>query len=134
MIDYIQPFNLDIMKDLYCDVMLGKDFQHHDQKLIFKYGSHFPEMVMKNTEIYYALEGADVEELTLFPNITSNLKPLATKSRHFSEDNQKFIDMEMNKHLGYKIIEPSILPWCAQVDAVKDKTRRHRKRLCLDYS
>lgn len=41
--------------------------------------------------------------------------------------------MEINKVLANKIIKSIILPWCAQVVVVKDKTRKHRKRLCVDY-
>lgn len=77
--------HLCVIKDLCCNVVLGRDFQHHHPKVIFKYGSNLPEL-MRNMRTCYILEIANMEELMLFPNITSNFKLIPTKSRYFFFD------------------------------------------------
>lgn len=88
--------------------MLGWDFQRKHRKIIFEYGGHLLEVVMRNTGTCYAIGTANMAEPTLFPNITSIFK-LYTKYRCFSQ--KKVIDMQINKHLSNKIIETSIPPW-----------------------
>lgn len=123
--------HLHVLKDLHYNVVLRTEFQHQHCKVIFEYCNHLPELV-KNTKTCCALEVADIGEFTLFLNITFQCKSIVTKSKHFSRDDQDFIDMKINKILVNGIIDPCILPWCAQVVAVKYETKRHRKRLCTD--
>ena len=50
----------------------------------------------------------------VFENLTPDSKPIATKSRRYSEDDKKFIESEFQRMLQEGIIEPSKSPWRAQ--------------------
>lgn len=125
---------LTIMKDLCCDVVLGREFQSRHLKVTFEYGGYLPELVVKGTGACLALEAADIAEPTLFPGISAKCKPIATKSRRFSKEDSDFIAVEISKLLEDGIIEPSISPWRAQLVVVKDEAKIHKKQLCVDYS
>lgn len=118
---------LTIMKDLCCDVVLGREFQSRHLKVTFEYGGYLPELVVKGTGACLAMEAADIAEPTLFPGISPKCKPIATKSRRFSKEDSDFIAVEISKLLEDGIIEPSISPWRAQL--VKDEAKIHKKRL-----
>ncbi len=90
-------------------------------------------MIPKSTPVC-ALSAASVEEPSLFANLRPDCKPIASKSRRFSKEDQDFIQQEVNQLLSEGIIEPSNSPWRAQVVVVKDPLNRHKKRLCIDYS
>ena len=68
----------------------------------------------------------------LFTNLTSNVKPIATKSRRFTKQDQEFIKLEVSKLLKEGIIEPSVSPWRAQVLVTKEGN--HKRRMVIDYS
>ncbi|XP_076037194.1 uncharacterized protein LOC143022734 [Oratosquilla oratoria] len=122
---------LGVLKDLCCDVILGHDFQKQHKSVTFQYGGNKPSLRVTSN---CALATADIEEPSLFPNLPQQCKPIAVKSRHYSEDDQLFISDQLSRLLSEGIIEPSISPWRAQVVVVKDPLDRHKKRLCIDYS
>ena len=64
-----------------------------------------------------------------FRNVSSNIKPITTKSHRFSNDDNKFIYSEVGRLLKERIIDCSQSPWRAQVVVVKKK----KKRLVIDY-
>ncbi|XP_076052612.1 uncharacterized protein LOC143032026 [Oratosquilla oratoria] len=122
---------LGVLKDLCCDVILGHDFQKQHESVTFQYGGNKPSLRVTSN---CALATADIEEPSLFPNLPQQCKPIAVKSRRYSEDDQLFISDQLSRLLSESIIEPSISPWRAQVVVVKDPLDRHKKRLCIDYS
>ncbi|XP_068205852.1 uncharacterized protein [Palaemon carinicauda] len=61
-------------------------------------------------------------------------KPIAVKSRRYSQDDQLFVKDQISHLLSEGVIRPSISPWRTQVVVVKDPLDRHKKRLCIDYS
>ena len=67
-----------------------------------------------------------------FANLSPDCRPIATKSRRYSQEDSKFIDAEVERLLREGIIEPSNSPWRAQVVVTKDEN--HKKRLAIDYS
>lgn len=81
-----------------------------------------------------AFAKASIEEPSLFANLLPGCKPIASKSRRFSKEDQEFIHQETNRLLSEGIIEPSTSPWRAQVVISKDPLQRHKKCLCIDYS
>ena len=125
---------LTIMENLCCDFVLGWEFQSRHKKVTFEYGGDLPELIVKSADACFVLKAADVTEPTLFPGISMKCRPIATKSRRFSEEDNNFIVTEVEKLLQDEIIEPSISPWRAQVVVVKDATKPQKKRLCVDYS
>ena len=70
----------------------------------------------------------------MFGNVLPDCKPIASRSRRFSKEDQEFINQEVTKLLSEGIIEPTITPWRAQIVVSKDPSNRHKKRLCIDYS
>ena len=69
---------------------------------------------------------------SLFANLTSDVHPIAAKSRRYSIADKRFIDDEVQKLLNSGIIEPSNSPWRAQL--LVERSSNHRDRLVVDYS
>ena len=70
--------------------------------------------------------------MRLFKNLDPAVKPIATKSKRFNLEDQKFIRSEIKKLLDENIIEPSTSPWRPQVLIADDG--RHKKRMVIHYS
>ena len=62
------------------------------------------------------------------------MKPIATKSRRFSEEDQEFIQETVNKWKEEGIIQQSSFECRAQVVVVNDELNRRNRHLCVDYS
>ena len=75
----------------------------------------------------------EIKPTSLFNNLLSDCRPVATKSRCFNAADQKFIDAEGNRLHSAGIICPSVSPWRAQALVVNNK-ESGKKRLCVDYS
>ena len=115
---------LSILKDLCTDVILGTDFQALHDSVIISYGGK--ELAIT----FCALTSVVTEPPTLFPNLTKDCKPIATKSRKHSNLDKQFITKEIQFLLKNGIIEPSSSPWWAQVLVVNEP----KKRRVIDYS
>ena len=108
---------LGILKDLCSDIILGQDFQKRKHKsVIIKYGGFKPEFDSCLCSFRCTVGRA----VSFFANLRPDCKPIATKSRRFSKEDQDFIQQEINQRLLEEIIEPSNSPWRAQVVVVKD--------------
>ena len=99
-----------------------------------KYDGHLPCLTVAKQTPVCSLTLANVTTPLLFANIRKDIKPIATKSRRFSSENEKFINQEISTLLSEGIIELSSSPWRAQVVIANDELKRHKKRLCIDYS
>ena len=66
----------------------------------------------------------------IFEQLTSKCKPIATRSRNYTHENQRFIASEVQRLLSEDIIEPSTSAWRAQVLVVR---KSHKCRLVVDY-
>ena len=115
-----------VLNDLCVDLILGIDFQQQHESVTFQFRGDKPNLNICN------LATLNTNPPLLFENLPENCKPIATKSRRYSETDKKFIDSEIQRMLKEGIIEPSNSPWRAQVVVTKDK--RHKKRLAIDYS
>ena len=129
-----QGVRLYVLKNLCTDIILGQDFQTQHGHLIIEYGGSRSDLKIKRQDTTCALSAASVEEPSLFNNVKPNCKPVASKSRRFSKDDQSFIASEIRRLLDEGIIEPSTSPWRAQIVVSKDELNRHKKRMCVDYS
>lgn len=129
-----QSVRIGVLKDLCSDIILGQDFQKKLKSVVIEYGGKKPELKIPNITPVCALAKASIEEPSLFANLLPGCKPIASKSRRFSKEDQEFIHQETNRLLSEGIIEPSTSPWRAQVVISKDPLQRHKKRLCIDYS
>ena len=125
------------MKNLCTDVILGIDFQEKHSSISIVYHGNRPTLIVSNSKQssnVCSLAKANVSEVSLFSSIDPKVRPYATKSRKFNEENSKFIEAEIQKLLQEGIIEESKSPWRAQIVIVKDDLNRHKKRMCIDYS
>ena len=74
----------------------------------------------------------DVTPQPLFRHLSEECKPIVTKSRKYSREDQEFIKTVTNRLLAEGITEPSDSPWKAQI--VVTRNERQEKRLVVDYS
>ena len=129
--------NLQIIKDLCCDVIVGHDILKRHGKLVINFGGSDPALIIDNlSDSAFAckLSAAKIPPSRLFEFISSDAKPIACKSRRFSQSEKQFIEREIKHLLEEGIIEPSSSPWRAQVLVVNNDNNIHRRRLVVDYS
>lgn len=117
---------LSVLPDLCTDMILGHDFQALHKSINIEFGGTHPPLSI------CGLAAMDIEPPELFANLTDDCHPIATKSRRYSEEDRKFIDLEVGKLLKEGIIENSNSPWRAQV--LVARSENHKKRLVIDYS
>lgn len=115
-----------IVNRLCADVILGHDILKNHSSLELDFGGNLEPLKICN------VMAASVPPATIFSNLTSDIKPVAIKSRRYSDEDKKFIAEEINKLLEDKVIEPCVSPWRAQVLVAGGGM--HRKRLVIDYS
>lgn len=72
-----------------------------------------------------------MDMLSLFSNLTTKCKPIATKSRRLRNDDKRFVQSEIDKMLK-GVIEESTSPLRTQVFIVTNK--HYRKGLVVVYS
>ena len=124
---------LSVLKDLCSDIILGHNFQKLHKSLTIDMGRTKPDLIISNTSPC-ALSTATIDNISLFTNLLPGCKPIATKSRRFSFDDEDFIQGEIDRLLSGGIIELSTSPWRAQIVVMKNGTQSVKKRLCVDYS
>ena len=119
---------LGVPKDLCSDIILGHDFQKEKEheRVTIEFGGSKPELIVPNSTPVCAVSAATIDEPSLFSNLLPDCKPIASKSRRFSKDDQDFIQ-EASKLLSDGIVEISSSPWRAQVVVAKDPLDRHKK-------
>ena len=108
------------------DILLGHDFLEKHKSIEIPFQGTLPTLSV------CGLAAAKVETPSLFANLKPGCKPIATKSRRFSQPDNTFIRSEVQKLIKEGIIEPCNFPWRAHVLVTKDE--RHKKRLVVDYS
>ncbi|XP_042234811.1 uncharacterized protein LOC121874649 [Homarus americanus] len=127
---------LGVIENLCGDVILCIDFQKQHSSVTKEYGGPRPELKISNigNKPVCSLASAGMSEPLLFANMQRDAKPIATKSRKFSPDDQKLITKEIQRLLFEGIIESSTSPWRAQVVIARDDSGCHRKRMSIDDS
>ena len=113
-----------IMKNLIADVILGDPWFKIHKEVTFKCGGEQAALTVSS------LKSMTIKPPRLFPYINKDVRPIATKSRKYSEEDKQFISSEIEALLKNGIIEPSNSPWRAQVLVVKSP----KKRLVIDFS
>ena len=128
--------NLGVMKGLCTDVLLGGDFQAQHERVVFQhYGSKNELVVSSNCSADHVstVYAANLKPVSLFNNLSSKCRPIATKSRQFNAEDRDFITVEITKIQSSGVIRPSHSPWRAQVLVVTNK-KSGKRRMCIDYS
>ena len=84
-----------VMKNLCVDVLLGKDFLELHKRVVFDLGGIKNELVVSSDRETCAVTAADIMAPSLFANLKSGWKPIATKSRRFNEAEKKYISHQL---------------------------------------
>jgi len=121
------------MQNACADVILGQRFLESHKSVVFEFGGHEDTLTIEssNERKYASLASANVQPPRLFEHLQYGCKPIATRSRSYSRDDQKFITSEVQRLLAEDVIEPSSSPWRAQVLVVRTPTK---SRIVIDYS
>ncbi|GFU50197.1 retrovirus-related Pol polyprotein from transposon opus [Trichonephila clavipes] len=114
------------MKDLCSDVLIGHDIlnRHSSVEIIFD-GNRPPLTIC-------SLAVAQVPPVSLFSNLNPDCRPLVTKSRRQTVEDNIFMALEVQKLLQEGVIEPSNSPWRAQAFVIRGEN--HKPRMVVDYS
>ena len=105
---------LSVLKDLCSDIILGHNFQKLHKSVTIDMGGTNPDLIISNTSPR-ALSTATIDNISLFTNLLPGCKPIATKSRRFSFDDEDFLQGKIDRLLSGGIIEPSTSHWRAQI-------------------
>ena len=122
---------VEVIRDLFTDLIIGKDIQKKYSKVTYEFGGPKDELVIgavANT----TFPTMNVPPPPLFAHLSKDTTPIAVKSRRYSRADEKFIKDETSKMLAEGVIEPSISLWRAQV--LVTSSENHKKRLVVDYS
>lgn len=117
---------LSILPNLCADILIGHDVLKQHSKLNLSFGGK--KLPLTICSVAQAL----VEPVSLFTNLSPDIKPIATKSRRYSSEDSVFISNEVRTLLAEGVIEESTSPWRAQVLVVRNEN--HRRRMVVDYS
>ena len=122
------------LNGLCCEMLIGHDILSMHQNLIVDFGGPLKDFVISEQPSHpvCSVAMANVSPPPLFNFLSDDCKPIACKSRRYSEEDQLFIRGEIAKLVDAKIIEPCRSPWRAQVLVTKDE--RQKKRMVIDYS
>ncbi|GFV21941.1 retrovirus-related Pol polyprotein from transposon opus [Trichonephila clavipes] len=115
-----------VMKDLCSDVLIGHDIlnRHSSVEIGFD-GNRLPLTIC-------SLAAAQVPPVSLFSNLNPDCRPLVTKSRRQTVEDNIFMALEVQKLLQEGVIEPSNSPWKAQAFVIRGEN--HKPRMVVDYS
>ena len=108
------------------DLILGGPFFKLHNKIVFSPNGDLPSFQVARLEALRPLM-----EVAPFQHLSSDIKPIAIKSRKYSPGDEEFISSEISRLLDLNIIEESSSPWRAQLLVVK---KSENPRLVIDYS
>ena len=88
-------------------IILGQDFMEKHKAVEFTLNGSLPKLTVCGVTCM------NISPPSLFPNLTSDIKPATTPTRKFSKSNQDFIHTEVESLLQAGMIEKSQSPWRA---------------------
>ncbi|GFU00382.1 putative retrovirus-related pol polyprotein from transposon opus [Trichonephila clavipes] len=107
-----QNVELLVMKDLCSDVLIGHDILKRHSSVEIGFDGNRPSLTI-------SLAVAQVPPVSLFPNLNPDCRPLVTKSRRHSVENNTFMALEVQKLLQEGVIEPSNSSWRAHAFVIR---------------
>ena len=114
-----------MIDNLCTDIILGTDFQELHESIDINYGGSKPALT------FSALTSLKNQPPSSFSHLTTDCKPITTKSRKYSQSDRDYIKNEIQNLHKAGIIEPSNSPWRSQVLVVNDKSKCP---MVVDYS
>ncbi|GFS81980.1 retrovirus-related Pol polyprotein from transposon opus [Trichonephila clavipes] len=112
------------MKDLCSDVLIGHDILNRHSSVEIGF-DRLPLTIC-------SLAVAQVPPVSLFSNLNPDCRPLVTKSRRQTVEDNIFMTLEVQKLLQERVIEPSDSPWRAQAFVIRGEN--HKPRMVVDCS
>ena len=145
----------EVIKDLCSDVIIGRDVLGEHSRVVLNFNGPREELVIgaipmqapsststtasptasptvssTSTDTFCAM---NIPPPPLFTHLSSDIKPVATKSRRQSPTESLFMRNEVSRLSSQGIIRPSVSPWRAQAFVTKDDGA-HKRRMVIDYS
>ncbi|GFT18810.1 putative retrovirus-related pol polyprotein from transposon opus [Trichonephila clavipes] len=114
------------MKDLCSDVLIGHDILNRHSSVEIGFDGNRPPLTICSLAV------AQVPPVSLFSNLNPDCRPLVTKSRCQTVEDNIFMALEVQKLLQEGVIEPSNSPWRAQAFVIRGEN--HKPRMVVDYS
>ncbi|GFX08286.1 retrovirus-related Pol polyprotein from transposon 297 [Trichonephila clavipes] len=114
------------MKDLCSDVLIGHDILNRHSSVKIGFDGNRPPLTICSLAV------AQVPPVSLFSNLNPDCRPLVTKSRCHTVEDNIFMALEVQKLLQEGVIEPSNSPWRAQAFVIRGEN--HKPRMVVDYS
>ena len=123
--DTFKSRKVTVMNNLCSDLIVGLDILAQYSSITLELGGQKEAAVIASV--------ADVPPPLLFTELDPNCKPIAVKSRRYSEYDKNFIKAEIDNLLKNDKIEECRSPWRAQVFVHKGG-EFHKPRMVIDYS
>ncbi|GFV24880.1 retrovirus-related Pol polyprotein from transposon opus [Trichonephila clavipes] len=114
------------MKNLCSDVLIGHDILNRHSSVEIGFDGNRPPLTICSLAV------AQVPPVSLFSNLNPDCRPLVTKSRRQTVEDNIFMALEVQKLLLEGVIEPSNSPWRAQAFVIRGEN--HKPRMVVDYS
>lgn len=115
---------VEVIDGLFIGFIVGKDILQKYNKVTFKFNGPQEELIVGAVVSNEHFPAMKVPSPPLFTHLSSSIKPVATKSRRYTETDSKFIKEETARMLKEGIIEPSVSPWRAQPLIVSDENHK----------
>ena len=109
--DQNYELRLGVVEDLCADLILGQNFLRLHKSTTFDTGGNRDPIMIKKAYKVCAISAAKVEPPRLFQFLSDNVRPIATPSRRYNQDDLAFIKSEVQKLINDGVIEPSESPW-----------------------
>ena len=146
---------VEVIRNLCTDIIIGRDILKEHKRVVLNFNGPRDELVIGAISSEFPSTAPQCQPSTsststpqstpqtfcamnippppLFTHLTSNLKPIATKSRRQSPAELSFMRQEVAKLSSQGVIRPSVSPWRAQPFVTKDDGT-HKRRMVVDYS
>ncbi|GFT42665.1 retrovirus-related Pol polyprotein from transposon opus, partial [Trichonephila clavipes] len=121
-----QNVELLVMKDLCSYILIGHDILNRHSSVEIGFHGNRPPLTICSLAV------AQVPPVSLFSNLNPDCRPLVTKSRSQTVEDNIFMALEVQKLLQEGVIEPSNSPWRAQAFVIRGEN--HKPRMVVDYS
>ena len=123
---------VEVIDKLFIDIIIGKDILKKHKKVTFKFNGSENELIIRAVGQTEHFPQMKVNPPPLFTHLSDNIKLVPSKSRRYTQSDQKFIKEETTLLLKEGIIERSVSPWRAQVLVTSNEN--HKRRMVIDYS
>ncbi|GFX40244.1 retrovirus-related Pol polyprotein from transposon opus [Trichonephila clavipes] len=108
------------------DVLIGHGILNRHSSVEIGFDGNRPTLTICSLAV------AQVPPVSLFSNLNPDCRPLVTKSRRQTVEDNIFMALEVQKLLQKGVIEPSNSPWRAQAFVIRGEN--HKPRMVVDYS